>query len=227
MEENSLKTLLPKTEQAHWKILTHMSNSLCSPENLHLNVCNGFLHKQHKSERTHTCLWWIEKQAMIHPYKWTLLSNKCEQASNNHRIWMNLKYIILSERSYTQSVWYHSYDMMKRQERKIVAMVNRWELAGDLWRAGYNYQRTPENLGGWYNVYILILVVAVYYIWVSLVPQWQRICQCRRCGLIPGLGKALGEGNGNPLQYSCLGSPLDRETWQAAVYGVAKESDTT
>ena len=85
MEENSLKIVLPKTEQAHWKILTHVSNSLCSPENLHLNVCNGFLHKQHKSERTHTCLWWIEKQAMIHPYKWTLLSNKCEQASNNQQ----------------------------------------------------------------------------------------------------------------------------------------------
>lgn len=85
MEENSLKILLPKTEQAHWKILTHMSNSLCSPENLHLNVCNGFLHKQHKSERTHTCLWWIDKQAMIHPCKWTLLSNKCEQASNNQQ----------------------------------------------------------------------------------------------------------------------------------------------
>ena len=36
-----------------------------------------------------------------------------------------------------------------------------------------------------------------------------------------------GEGNGNPLQYSCLGSPMDRGAWQAAAYGVAKESDTT
>ena len=36
-----------------------------------------------------------------------------------------------------------------------------------------------------------------------------------------------GEGNGNPLQYSCLGNPTDRGTWWATVYGVAKESDRT
>ena len=34
-----------------------------------------------------------------------------------------------------------------------------------------------------------------------------------------------GEGNGNPLQYSCLGNPMDRGPWRAAVHGVAKESD--
>ena len=32
-------------------------------------------------------------------------------------------------------------------------------------------------------------------------------------GFIPGLGKSPGVGNGNPLQYSCLGNPMDRETW--------------
>ena len=36
-----------------------------------------------------------------------------------------------------------------------------------------------------------------------------------------------GEGNGNPLQYSCLGNPMDREAWWAIVHGVAKELDTT
>ena len=36
-----------------------------------------------------------------------------------------------------------------------------------------------------------------------------------------------GEGNGNPLQYSCLGNPMDRGAWRATVHGVAKESDRT
>ena len=42
---------------------------------------------------------------------------------------------------------------------------------------------------------------------------------------ISGLGRSLREGNGNPLQYSCLGNPMDREDWQATVHGAAKELD--
>ena len=41
-------------------------------------------------------------------------------------------------------------------------------------------------------------------------------------GLIPGSGRSFGEENGNPLQYFCLGSPMDREAWQATVHGVSK-----
>ena len=41
-------------------------------------------------------------------------------------------------------------------------------------------------------------------------------------GLIPELGRSPGEGNGNPLQYSCLGNPMDRGAWKATVYGVEK-----
>ena len=41
-------------------------------------------------------------------------------------------------------------------------------------------------------------------------------------GLIPDLGRSPGEGNGNPLQYSCLENPMDRGTWWATVHGVAK-----
>ena len=44
---------------------------------------------------------------------------------------------------------------------------------------------------------------------------------------IPGSGRSLGEGPGNPLQYSCLENPMDRGAWQATVHGVTKESDTT
>ena len=43
----------------------------------------------------------------------------------------------------------------------------------------------------------------------------------------PGLGRSPGEGRGNPLQYSCLGSPMDRGACRATVHGVAKESEET
>ena len=46
-------------------------------------------------------------------------------------------------------------------------------------------------------------------------------------GSIPGPGRCPGEGNGNPLQYSCLENPMDREAWWATVHGITKESDTT
>ena len=46
-------------------------------------------------------------------------------------------------------------------------------------------------------------------------------------GSIPGSGRSPGEGNGNPLQYYCLGDPLERGAWWVIVHGVAKESDTT
>ena len=41
-------------------------------------------------------------------------------------------------------------------------------------------------------------------------------------GSIPGLGRSTGEGNGNPLQYSCLENPMDRGAWQAKLHGVEK-----
>ena len=44
---------------------------------------------------------------------------------------------------------------------------------------------------------------------------------------IPGLGRSPGERNGNPLQYSCLGNPMDRGTWQATIQGVMKVLDMT
>ena len=45
-------------------------------------------------------------------------------------------------------------------------------------------------------------------------------------GLTPGWGRSPGEENGHPLQYSCLGNPMDRGAWHATIHGVAKE-DTT
>ena len=56
-------------------------------------------------------------------------------------------------------------------------------------------------------------------------------CKCRLgvrdTGLIPGLGRSPGEGNDNPLQYSCLENSIDSGAWWATVHWVAKESDMT
>ena len=41
-------------------------------------------------------------------------------------------------------------------------------------------------------------------------------------GSIPGLGRSLGEGNGNPLQYSCLDNPMDKGAWRATLHGITK-----
>ena len=62
-----------------------------------------------------------------------------------------------------------------------------------------------------------------------LLPRWLsgKVANAGNSGLIPGSERSPGEGNGNPLQCSCLGNPMDRGAWQAIVPGVAKGLDTT
>ena len=50
----------------------------------------------------------------------------------------------------------------------------------------------------------------------------ESVCNAGDPGSIPGLGRCPGEGNGNPLLYSCLGNPMDRGAWQAMVREVTK-----
>ena len=52
-------------------------------------------------------------------------------------------------------------------------------------------------------------------------------CNAGDMSSTPGLGRYSGGGNGNPLQYSCLESPKDREAWWAMIHGVEKEWDMT
>ena len=63
------------------------------------------------------------------------------------------------------------------------------------------------------------------------LPWWlsgkEHVCQAGDKGLIRGLGRSPGEGNGNPFQYSCLGNLTNRGAWQATIHGVAKELDKT
>ena len=70
----------------------------------------------------------------------------------------------------------------------------------------------------------------------SVLPNWgfpcgsdskESACNAGDPGSIPGSGRSPGEGNSNPLQYSCLENPIDREAWWATVHGVTKEPDVT
>ena len=50
----------------------------------------------------------------------------------------------------------------------------------------------------------------------------ESACNAGDPGLIPGLGRSPGEGNDNPLQYSCLENQMDKGAWWATVHGVAR-----
>ena len=50
----------------------------------------------------------------------------------------------------------------------------------------------------------------------------ESACNARYLGLIPGSGRSPGEGNGNPLQYSCLENPMDGGAWRATVHVVTR-----
>ena len=50
----------------------------------------------------------------------------------------------------------------------------------------------------------------------------ESACNAENPGSIPGLGRSPAEGNGNPLQYSCLENPMDGGAWQAIIHGATK-----
>jgi len=95
--------------------------------------------------------------------------------------------------------------------------------AREVWRKG----KSPILL---YSILILVNLIALFFalFLVDLlkiywgIPAGSVVKNAGDLGLIPGLGRSPGEGNGNPHQYSCLGNPMDREAWWATVQGVAK-----
>ena len=80
-------------------------------------------------------------------------------------------------------------------------------------------QGTPAVLGSGCESYTRWCVLGVSQVTSS---QSSLSLFIYLCSLIPRLGRSPGEGNGNPLQYSCLGNPMDRGSWQATVHGVAQ-----
>ena len=72
--------------------------------------------------------------------------------------------------------------------------------------------------GAW--CFVELFEMYTYKPWSS--NDKESACNAGDPGLIPGLGRYLGEGNGNPLQCSCLENPMDGGAWWATVHGVAK-----
>ena len=79
------------------------------------------------------------------------------------------------------------------------------------------------------HIYIHTHMYFLYVISIDAHTHFQVVknppasaADLRDLGLIPGLGRASGAGNGNPLQYSCVGNHMDRGAWWATVRGVTK-----
>ena len=73
-------------------------------------------------------------------------------------------------------------------------------------------------------MHLVLSFLLLIFIWASLVAQGLKASACNagNLGSIPGSGRSPGEGNSNPLQYSCLENPMDRGAWRATVHGVTK-----
>ena len=64
--------------------------------------------------------------------------------------------------------------------------------------------------------------IKLKYILLSSPEGKESVFNARDPGLIPGVGRSPGDGNGSPFQYSCLKNPIDRGAWQATVPGIAR-----
>ena len=85
---------------------------------------------------------------------------------------------------------------------------------------------TEEWINKMWYIHVCVCVCVCVYSAIPHSSVGKPACNAGYPGLIPGLGRSLGEGNGNPLQYSCLESSMDREAWQVTVHG-SQESDMT
>ena len=85
-----------------------------------------------------------------------------------------------------------------------------------MWGEGHKYSvHSTSSLKLWGSVY-------TYWDFPGGSDSKESACNAGDAGSIPGLGISPGEVNGNPLQYSCWGNPMDREDWWVTVLGVAE-----
>ena len=103
------------------------------------------------------------------------------------------------------------------------ATLTRIEHAGDHWHLSFSESQALDNwISPAHSLKISIMVVRAFPVGAS---NKEPACQCRDirdAGSTPGLGRSPGGKHGNPLQYSCLGNPLDRRAWWATVHRVTK-----
>ena len=95
--------------------------------------------------------------------------------------------------------------------RLLISSLCKGKLSWIIWGAQYNHKGPPAHSAA----------VSPLGCPGGLGSK-ESACNAGDPGSIPGLGKSPGEGNGNPLQYSCLENPMDRRAWQATAHGVAK-----
>ena len=85
----------------------------------------------------------------------------------------------------------------------------------DSWLRSGNWGRYHDSFGALSCILLLTHLCC-------LSDSKGSACNARDLGFIPRWGRSSGEGNGNPLQYSCLENSMDRGAWQASVHGVTK-----
>ena len=99
----------------------------------------------------------------------------------------------------------------------VTISVNKWAFSKQYIRSFHSFL--------WLSSICVCVCVCVYK-YSRTLTWWlsgeESTCQCRYMGLIPGSGRSHGEGNGNPLEYSCLGNSMDGGTWWPTVHRVAK-----
>ena len=93
-----------------------------------------------------------------------------------------------------------------------------------LFRSSKKAQRNPQETLSLSHRKLSFILSSLLTIWgfPGGSDGKESVCSAGDLGSIPGLGRSLEEGNGYPLQYSCLDNPMDRGAWWATVHGVAR-----